>query len=215
MNESLHIVISAVDPPRAAALARDARELGHDVWGLDPPVDQLRAKTPDVILVGRAGGDLKCLSMVALAAHELDSASIVVLHAVDGPFAEAVAERGAFACLSHSGPQALATALAVAHLRHLDHRRLLEAFVRRAIIEQAKGILMTRNGISSNRAFALLRRHSHRSGRKIVDIAQAVVNSHALLFPSPEGEPATESMLAALAPRRPEQRHESHVSGSR
>ena len=49
------------------------------------------------------------------------------------------------------------------------------------MIEQAKGILMERHGITADRAFDMLRDHSQRSGRKLVEVAEAVVESHLIL----------------------------------
>ena len=46
------------------------------------------------------------------------------------------------------------------------------------MIEQAKGILMARHAIDADRAFEMLREHSQHNGRKLVDVAQAVVDSH-------------------------------------
>ena len=54
------------------------------------------------------------------------------------------------------------------------------------MIEQAKGILMARNAIGEAEAFDRLRSHSQHSGRKLVDVARAVVESHLLLIPRPE-----------------------------
>jgi AmiR/NasT family two-component response regulator len=215
MIGSLRIAIVGVDPPRAAALARDARELGHEISSINGPVADLRTDEPDIMLVGRDDGDGACLALVRFAAHELACAPIVILHVLDQTFVESAAANGAFGFLAHTGAPALAAVLAIAHPRRVDRNRLLKAFERRAMIEQAKGILMTRNGISSERAFILLRRHSQRTNRKIVDVSQAVVNSHALLMPSAEGEPATESLLTALwlARQRPLSRQQEDPGG--
>jgi ANTAR domain-containing protein len=56
-------------------------------------------------------------------------------------------------------------------------------FGRRATIEQAKGILMARQAIDANRAFAMSGKHSQHNGRKLADIAAAVVESHPVLLP--------------------------------
>jgi AmiR/NasT family two-component response regulator len=215
MIGALRIAIAGVDPPRVAALARDARELGHEICGVNAPIENLRADEPDIMLVGRDDGDGACLSLVSFAAHELACAPIVILHVLDQRFVESAAANGAFGFLAHTGAPALAAVLAIAHPRRLERNRLLKAFERRAMIEQAKGILMTRNGISSERAFILLRRHSQRTNRKIVDVSQAVVNSHALLVPSAEGEPATESLLTGLwlARQRPLDRRQEGPGG--
>ena len=59
----------------------------------------------------------------------------------------------------------------------------------RATIEQAKGILMARHTTDAEHAFELLRAQSQRSGRKLVDVARAVVDSHLLLLPAEPTSP--------------------------
>jgi AmiR/NasT family two-component response regulator len=51
------------------------------------------------------------------------------------------------------------------------------------VIEQAKGILMARYSTTADRAFEMLREHSQNNGRKLSDVAAAVVESHLLLLP--------------------------------
>jgi AmiR/NasT family two-component response regulator len=58
------------------------------------------------------------------------------------------------------------------------------------MIEQAKGILMARHAIDADRAFEMLRDHSRHNGHKLVDVAQAIVDSHLLLLP-PMPQPAS------------------------
>jgi AmiR/NasT family two-component response regulator len=42
---------------------------------------------------------------------------------------------------------------------------------------------MARHSLDADGAFDLLRRHSQRNGHKLIDIAQAIVDSHLLLLP--------------------------------
>jgi len=57
------------------------------------------------------------------------------------------------------------------------------------VIEQAKGILMARHAIDADKAFGMLREHSQHSGNKLVDVANAIVDSHLLLVqPTPPPE---------------------------
>ena len=42
---------------------------------------------------------------------------------------------------------------------------------------------MARHAIDADKAFEMLRDHSQHNGRKLVDIAEAVVESHLLLLP--------------------------------
>jgi GAF domain-containing protein len=45
----------------------------------------------------------------------------------------------------------------------------------RVLIEQAKGVLMEREGVDAHRAFELLRRHARSSERKLADVAREVL----------------------------------------
>jgi response regulator NasT len=57
------------------------------------------------------------------------------------------------------------------------------ALERRSVIERAKGILMERHGVNERDAFELLRDQSRTSGRRVVEVAQSVLDGHALLPP--------------------------------
>jgi response regulator NasT len=77
--------------------------------------------------------------------------------------------------------QDVVPALVAARARHaefaevkLQARSLAEALEARKAIERAKGILMAKEGISEEAAFARLRRASQRSGRPMKVIADAV-----------------------------------------
>ena len=50
-------------------------------------------------------------------------------------------------------------------------------------------VLMARLSIDADHAFDMLRDHSQHNGRKVVDVAQAIVDSY-LLLPPPLAEPA-------------------------
>lgn len=54
--------------------------------------------------------------------------------------------------------------------------QLEEAMRRRAVIEQAKGIVMATSHVSADEAFALLRRTSQEANTKLRDVAQRVVD---------------------------------------
>ena len=59
--------------------------------------------------------------------------------------------------------------------------QLESALERRALIERAKGILMERHGLDDREAFELLRDHARAQNRRVVDVARAVTDGHALL----------------------------------
>jgi response regulator NasT len=49
------------------------------------------------------------------------------------------------------------------------------------VIERATGILMERHGVGDQDAFQQLREHARAGSRRVVDVAQAVLDGHALL----------------------------------
>jgi response regulator NasT len=85
----------------------------------------------------------------------------------------------------------LQSALDITLRRFAEYNNLEGAFARRAIIERAKGILMERHGIDEKRAFELLRRQSGNTGGKLIDVAQAVTDSHLLLPDKQSRKPST------------------------
>lgn len=72
--------------------------------------------------------------------------------------------------------------------RFVEYHSLQGACGRRAMIEQAKGILMAGRATDADRAFDMLRDHSH-NGHELVGIAQALVDSHFTLLPRPSRPP--------------------------
>lgn len=73
---------------------------------------------------------------------------------------------------------------AIANLQLVEASRLLvdqmqTAMQSRAVIDQARGILMALHGCDADEAFAILRTTSQRGNRKLRDIAQEIVNQAA------------------------------------
>jgi AmiR/NasT family two-component response regulator len=97
------------------------------------------------------------------------------------------AKRGIFAYIVETGPEELQSAIDITLRRFAEYHDLQGAFGRRAVIEQAKGMLMARHGISDEDAFEILRKHSQHGGGRISDIAAAVVDTNSLLPPGARG----------------------------
>jgi AmiR/NasT family two-component response regulator len=105
------------------------------------------------------------------------------------------AKRGVFAYIVEGTQDELQSAIDITLQRFSEYQNLQGAFGRRALIEQAKGVLMARHSISADKAFERLRDHSQQNGRKLSDVAAAVVESHLLLLP-PETRPLEPEPLA-------------------
>ena len=74
----------------------------------------------------------------------------------------------------------LATVSAVALADSFQRDRLERALRNRDLIGQAKGILMSRHGVSADAAFEMLRTHSQRTNCKLVVVAEQVVETGSL-----------------------------------
>jgi response regulator NasT len=106
----------------------------------------------------------------------------------DVDFVARAAERGISAYVESNDPQAVQAAIEVTIRRYREAARLNEkveqlesALERRAVIERAKGILMERHAVDDKAAFERMRDHARAGNRRVVDVAQAVVDGHALL----------------------------------
>lgn len=76
--------------------------------------------------------------------------------------------------------------VAIARFRDFQQLRekvddLQETLESRKVIERAKGILMQRRSISGDDAYELMRQWARERGRKVKEIAQAIVDAEALL----------------------------------
>jgi response regulator NasT len=152
--------------------------------GLAETPEQVRAACKagdvDALVVGRVPTD-RALEVVHWASHDADLPVVLSLERSDPDFVAAAAERGAFASVVGymSGDWQSAFFLALA--RSGEYRDLQDAFSRRAVVERAKGILMARHEIDQQQAFELLRDHARRHSRRVVDVAESVIESHRLL----------------------------------
>ena len=168
-------------------LARVVEGLGHEVIAREVDVKEVGAVTarehPDVALVGLGLSSEHALELIAEIVHESSCPVIALLSARDPAYIREAAKRGVFAYIVDADAEELQSAIEITLERFSEYHNLQGAFGRRAIIEQAKGILMARHAVDQDRAFEMLRAHSQRNGRKLADVADAVVESHLLLVP--------------------------------
>ena len=85
----------------------------------------------------------------------------------DPAYVHEAAKRGVFAYIVDTNPEELQSAIDITLQRFTEYHSLQGAFGRRAVIEQAKGILMARHAIDADKAFEMLRNHSQHNGHKL------------------------------------------------
>jgi AmiR/NasT family two-component response regulator len=186
--QHLRVLIANERRDRRDLLAEMVAGLGHEVIERSLNVTELGVVTasarPDVALIGVGSSSEQALELISEIVHEASCPVIALLPASDPGYLREAARRGVFACILHDDPTELQGVIDITLQRFAEYRSLQDAFDRRAVIEQAKGIMMARHAIGSGAAFAMLREHSQNSGRKLVDVAQSVVDSHLLLVPA-------------------------------
>jgi response regulator NasT len=170
---------------RLARIAKIVTGLGHEVISRELEVTEVAAATdreqPDLAFVGLGVSGEHALEMISQIVQEASCPVIALLEANDFIWVNEAAKRGIFAYVVDGDPEEMQSAIDITLRRYAEYANLEGAFARRAVIERAKGIMMSRQQIDERRAFELLREQSRRTGRKLFAIAEAVVESHLLL----------------------------------
>ena len=188
-GRQLRVLIANEKPERLELLAEVVAGLGHEVIAREIDVQEVGMVTaeerPDVALVALGLHSEHALELITEIVREAFCPVIALLSAGDPAYVHEAAKRGVFAYIIDGAPDELQSTIDITLQRFAEYQNLQGAFGRRALIEQAKGILMARHSVHADRAFEMLRDHSQHNGRKLSDVAAAVVESHLLLLPPP------------------------------
>ena len=189
----LQILVANEQDARLEVVTKMVEGLGHEiiVRALEPEevASLSRRYLPDVALVGLGGDREHALKMITNIVQEAACPVIALLDTRDADYVDEAAKRGIFAYVIIDGdPGELRHALDITLRRFTEFHNLEGAFGRRAIIEQAKGILMVRNAIDADAAHEILKTHSRQTGQKVSDIALAITQTH--LIPGMSQGPA-------------------------
>jgi AmiR/NasT family two-component response regulator len=183
--ERLRVLIANERLDRLELLARVIVGMGHEVIAREVDVQSVGAATartrPDVALVGLGLSSEHALTLIERIVHEARCPVIAVLAAEEPAYVREAAKRGVFAYIVDTTPPELQSAIEITLQRFAEYHNLQGAFGRRAVIEQAKGILMARHRIDAEAAFELLRDRSQRSGRPVAELAAGLVDSFLLM----------------------------------
>jgi anti-anti-sigma factor len=178
-----------VGPPAEPAVLVSTDQLAQTVDGAQhragqgPGWDAYRSATP--VSTAVLGFDRRWPGLNALLPVGTDGAIAVPIRTVGGRTEGVLTVYGA-ADLADPGPvqrvglfAAVAAALLTEHavLSELRHQeaQLREALLSRAVIDQAKGILMARHRVGAETAFAELARRSQRANVKLREVARQLV----------------------------------------
>jgi two-component system, response regulator / RNA-binding antiterminator len=187
-TEHLRVLIANERRDRLALVAPIVAALGHEVIAREVDVDEVGVVTarerPDVALVGLGESSQHALVLIEKIVQEAYCPVILLIHEANPGFVREASRRGIFAYITdNEGEDApeWQSSIDIVLRRFAEYHDLEGAFGRRAVTERAKGILMERHAVGEDAAFELLRTHARSKNRKLVDVATAVVDGHALL----------------------------------
>ncbi len=188
----LHIVIVEPDETRARLVIDSMQPLGHRVTVIGEAAGlarRVRDLAPDIVLIDMANPSRDMLEEMTLASGPMDRPVAFFVDRTDGDLTRQAIEAGVSAyVIDGLQPERVAAVMDAAIARfQMFHRMRLElettrrALEERKLIDRAKGILMKARGISEEEAYALMRKTAMDQGRKVVDVASALVTAAGLL----------------------------------
>jgi two-component system, response regulator / RNA-binding antiterminator len=143
----------------------------------------------DVVLVDLASPSRDALEQIAAASGSLDRPVAMFVDRSDAETTRAAIEAGVSAYVVDGLTRdrikpivemAISRFHAFARLR-AELAATKEALAERKTIDRAKGLLMKARGLSEDEAYALMRRTAMEKGRKLSDIARALIDAAELL----------------------------------
>ena len=191
--KKLNVVVVEQDPERARLIVDSLRAAGdHDIAVIAESSELARrvaVLTPDVILIDIANPSRDTLEELALASGPLQRPVAMFVDQSGDQLTAAAIEAGVSAYVVDGlRPNRIKPILDAAIARfNMFHRMRVEldtakqALEERKLIDRAKGMLMKMRGLSEDEAYSLLRKTAMDQGRKVSDVAQALVTAAGLL----------------------------------
>ena len=193
MTKRLSIIVVEKDHDRALMIVDGLREAGDfDVFVIGEETGLARrivARNPDLVLIDAGSPSRDALEELTIATGPLERPVAMFVDQSDGSLTRAAIEAGVSAYVV-DGLRAerikpiLDAAIARFHMVQKLRVELVEtrrALEERKVVDRAKGILMRARGVGEEEAYALIRKTAMDQGRKVVDIAQALVLAAGML----------------------------------
>ena len=193
MSKNLSIVVVEKDRERALMIVDGLREAGEfevlviaEETGL---ARRIAERNPDLVLIDAGNPSRDVLEDLALATAPMQRPVAMFVDKSDAAMTRAAIEAGMSAYVVdglHAERLKPILDAAIARFHMVQKMRVELAETRRAleerkVIDRAKGILMRARGIGEEEAYGLLRKAAMDQGRKVVDLAQALVMATDLL----------------------------------
>jgi len=193
MKTGLSVIVVETDPRRAALIVESLASAGdfhvRVLAGANDLAERIREHRPDVVLIDIANPSRDTLEEMALASGPTERTVAMFVDRSDEGLTRAAIEAGVSAyVVDGMAPARLKPILDAAVSRFNMFSRMrteLEttkrALEERKITDRAKGLIMKARGVGEDEAYALLRKAAIDQGKRVADVAQALVTSAGLL----------------------------------
>lgn len=193
MKKRLSIIVVEKDRERALMIVDGLRDAGDfDVMVIAEETGLARRiaqRNPDIVLIDAGNPSRDVLEELTLATAPMERPVAMFVDQSDGALTRAAIEAGVSAYVvdglrgDRIRPILDAT---IARFHMLQKIRIELSETRRAleerkVIDRAKGLVMRARGIGEEEAYALLRKTAMDQGRKVAEVAQALVMTADLL----------------------------------
>ncbi|QOL81926.1 ANTAR domain-containing response regulator [Pseudooceanicola spongiae] len=193
MPDKLSIIVVEPDRDRALLIVDSLRGAGdydiHVISEVTGLARSIRAHNPDMVLVDIANPSRDTIEELALASGPLDRPVAMFVDQSDVGLTRTAIEAGVSAYvvdgLKADRVKPILDA-AVARFNMFQRMRTelaatKKALEERKVIDRAKGVLMKARSVNEDEAYALLRKAAMDQGRRVADVAQALVSTAGLL----------------------------------
>lgn len=193
MVANLSIIVVEADRDRALQVVESLRGAGDfDIHVITEPASlaqQIKARQPDIVLIDIANPSRDTLEELALASGPMERPVAMFVDRSEAGLSEAAIEAGVSAyVVDGMQPTRVKPVLdaAIARFRMFQRMRTELAETKRALedrklIDRAKGIVMKARGVEEDEAYAILRRAAMDQGKRLADVAGALVTAAGLL----------------------------------
>ena len=193
VTNDLAIILVEPDRDKANQIVDSLAEAGFErIQVITEPSSlkrQIQAMNPDIVLIDMANPSRDMLEEMAVASQPMDRAVAVFVDRSDDALTSAAIEAGVSAYVVDGlGPDRVKPVLdaAIARFNVCQRMRTELAETKRAleerkVIDRAKGLIMKAKGIDEDAAYSLLRKAAMNQGKRLADVAEALVESAGLL----------------------------------
>jgi response regulator NasT len=193
MTKRLSIIVVEKDRERALTIVDGLREAGDmDIMVIGDEIGLARKiaeRNPDLVLIDAGNPSRDAIEELTLASAPMQRPVAMFVDESDGALTRAAIEAGVSAYVvagltANRIKPVLDAAIARFHMMQKMRVELAEtrrALEERKVIDRAKGIVMRAKGIGEDEAYALMRKAAMDQGKKVADVAQALVTAAELL----------------------------------